>query len=245
MKKIITTSVLFLLAFSGFSQSIVLLDTANAVVSNSIVDITITPGSTTLTEFLIHNSTNQSRTYKCRRAILYMASDDSTQFCFGGLCYGFGTNVGSLSLTVVAQDTVDFAGNGFHAVFVAGASCVTRLVYYRFEDPANLADSTNVILRYNCSSGVNEFANAAGTISEVVPNPASQLISINYNVTSNSQKAKLAVYNVIGKEIKQITLTDKQGTAKLNTDDIPSGVYFYSLLVDDKIISTKKLVISN
>ncbi len=245
MRKIITTVSLLCCAFIGFSQSIVLLDTNNNVVSNSIIDVYVAPGSSTITELLIHNSTNQTRTYKCRRAILSMAADDSTQFCFGGLCYGFSANVGSQLLTVIGQDTVDFVHNGFHCDFVAGTTNSVRMVYYRFEDPSNLGDSTNVIIRYTTQVGINELSSPSGSVSNASPNPASSLFSINYSVSDFSQKTKLVIYNVLGKEVKQIVLKDKIGTAKINADEIPSGIYFYSLLADDKVISTKKLVISH
>ena len=245
MKKIITTIFFLSAAIVGMGQSIVLLDVNDNIITNTTVDEYVGFNSNVITDVHISNSTNVSRTYKCRRAILSMAADDSTQFCFGGLCYGFQTNIGSLTLTVAPHDTVDFSGNGFHCDFVSGSSNVTRYVYYRFEDPANTTDSSFVIIKYNLLLGVNEASNAVANISNPSPNPSSSLVSINYNINSSSQKAKLVMYNLIGKEVKQITLNDKQGIAKINTEEMPSGIYFYSLLVDDKMISTKKLVVSH
>ena len=50
---------------------------------------------------------------------------------------------------------------------------------------------------------------------------------------------------MVGKIVKETELTDKKGTAKINVDDLNSGIYFYSFIVDGKAISTKKLVISS
>ncbi len=245
MKKYTTTLVLFLcVVFTGLSQiSITLFDTTT-MVSGSVVDVNITPHSSTITELLIHNSAAVSKTYQCRRAILSMAWDDSTQFCFGGSCYSFSTNISTHNVTVAPGTTVDYLGNGFHCVFDAGGSCGTRLVYYRFEDVTNPADSASVIFRYGCATGIHE-PTSQPTVSNAFPNPASSLVSFSYGIPSVSQKAKIVLYNLIGKEIKQITLNDKQGIAKLNTEDLPAGIYFYSLMVDDKMISTKKLVVSH
>jgi hypothetical protein len=49
---------------------------------------------------------------------------------------------------------------------------------------------------------------------------------------------------MLGKMVKQLVLDEKQGVAKINVSDLNSGVYFYSFLVDEKAIVTKKLVVS-
>ena len=245
MKRIITSLVLLSAAFAGFSQSVVLLDTNKNVVSNSIIDVTVAPGATVVTEVLISNSSGAAKTYQCRRAIFTMAADDLTQFCFGGSCYGYTTNISTQTLTVASHDTIDFVNYGFDCTFAAGASNIMRVVYYRFEDPNNAADSAYFIVRYNVLMGINDAAKTASAVSQAWPNPAGATVNINYSAGSDTQKAKIVLYDVVGKEINTISLNDKQGTARLATADMPSGIYFYSLIADDKLIATKKLVISH
>ncbi len=243
MKKIIV--LLNLLSFSVFvySQSLVLLDDNHNVVSHSVVDVFITPSSSTTTQILINNSSMNGKTYKVRRNIITIDASDQTQFCFGGLCYSPTLNLSNLSLYINSHDTVNFVHNGFHAVMNAGPTTIMKMVRYTFFDTLNLNDTMDVTLKYFTTLGINETTEANQIISDAYPNPSSSFVSVNYTITGNPQKAKLVLYNLIGKEIKQITLNDKQGIAKLNTEDLPAGIYFYSLIIDENMVSTKKIVV--
>jgi hypothetical protein len=51
------------------------------------------------------------------------------------------------------------------------------------------------------------------------------------------------MYDVVGREIKSVYLTEK-GKSKITLDctGLSEGVYFCSLLVDDKVVDTKKMI---
>ncbi|MBA3971217.1 MAG: T9SS type A sorting domain-containing protein [Bacteroidetes bacterium] len=250
MKKIITTLCLFSLALLGFSQaSLHVIDESDINVSNGIHDVSLPLNASITTELFAFNSDSISHTYKCRRTVYTMASDDSTQFCWGGLCYNWGTSLSSYSLTIAPGDTASFADFGFHAIFKSKLSTITRYVHYQFYDTTTYStalfyDSTGVTLRYNSFTGVDEVV-PAGTISAAFPNPASAFVSMKYDINDFSSTGQIVLFDMLGKAVKQIGLTDKKGTAKINVDDLNAGVYFYSFLVDGKAITTKKLVISS
>ena len=245
MKKIFTSLSLLSCIIYGYSQNIVLLDDNINVISNTIVDINIAINSNSTKEILVKNAALFSDTIKVVRTIYTVDGADLTQFCWGGLCYLYTTNTSSLSLTIPSGDTVNFAqGNGFHAIFNAGAACVTRYVHYKFYNMHNYSDSTGVTLRYLCATGVDELSKESGVIGDAYPNPTNSLVSIKYNVNEFSEKGQLVFYDMLGKSVKKITLNDKQGEAKINVADLNAGIYFYTLMVNDKAISTKKLVIS-
>ena len=92
---------------------------------------------------------------------------------------------------------------------------------------------------------LNLVAKIGGTISNAFPNPANFSVSMKYDITEFSHKGQIVFYDMLGKAVKEIALSDKKGTAKINVDDLNAGVYFYSFLVDGKAISTKKLVVSS
>jgi len=82
------------------------------------------------------------------------------------------------------------------------------------------------------------------------PNPFNPKTIINYTIGAGelriSDYITLKVYNIEGKEIK--TLVNKKQNAgeykvEFNGSDLTSGVYFYSLFVEGKIIDTKKMVL--
>jgi plastocyanin len=89
-------------------------------------------------------------------------------------------------------------------------------------------------------------ARTAGIEVNVYPNPSHGQVTVQLN-----QKAgidyKLRLSNIIGQEVRTVALKPELTTAGLPVDlsDLRTGVYFYSLLVDGKVASTKRLVLQN
>ncbi len=76
------------------------------------------------------------------------------------------------------------------------------------------------------------------------PNPFTGNTVIPYSVDNKSSTSFINIYNTIGKKVKSVKLTEK-GNSRIVLDHtgLPSGIYLYTLVVDDKIIGTKKLVV--
>ncbi|GAB3297789.1 hypothetical protein GCM10027511_12790 [Hymenobacter humi] len=80
----------------------------------------------------------------------------------------------------------------------------------------------------------------------VYPNPSRGQITVQL-----SQRAagdyKLRLSNIIGQEVRTIALKPESSSAGLQVDlsDLRTGMYFYSLVVDGKVVSTKRLVLQN
>ena len=72
----------------------------------------------------------------------------------------------------------------------------------------------------------------------IYPNPASNHFTI-YNIPPSAQY--ITVYNVLGKTILKKTVTRTQETVIIN---VPNGIYFCELNDGEKIISTKKFIVS-
>jgi hypothetical protein len=49
---------------------------------------------------------------------------------------------------------------------------------------------------------------------------------------------------MLGSKVKNVNLTGDQGTLKMDVANLPSGMYFYTLSVDGKGISTKKMLVT-
>ncbi|HLC83864.1 MAG TPA: T9SS type A sorting domain-containing protein [Bacteroidia bacterium] len=246
MKKIITSIAFVAVSLFGFGQfSLDVLDDNENEISNTIFDVNIGPNESLITELIVVNTDSVSHTYKCRRTIYTVDPTDSTRFCWGGLCYNWPTNLSSLSLAIAPGDTIHYSDFGFHAEFISKMATITRTVHYQWYDIANITDSTGVTIRYNSTVGVDEMAKIGGTISNAFPNPANLIVSMKYDINEFSNKGSIVFYDMVGKIVKETELTDKKGTAKINVDDLNSGIYFYSFIVDGKAISTKKLVISS
>jgi hypothetical protein len=87
--------------------------------------------------------------------------------------------------------------------------------------------------------GSNDIGNSAGSVS-IYPNPFSSSINIVLNDVPQANKLELSLYNLLGKEVLNSLLT-KQSTS-LQTSNLPSGIYFYKVTGDNKIIQSGRLI---
>lgn len=72
------------------------------------------------------------------------------------------------------------------------------------------------------------------------PNPFSTYTTITINDASQINKTELRIYNILGKVVINTTITKKITTLK--TINLPSGIYFYKMISNDRIIRSGKLI---
>jgi len=77
-----------------------------------------------------------------------------------------------------------------------------------------------------------------------VPNPFAEQTTITFTLTEGVQKAQMLFYNLEGKLIKAEDISNKSGKGQVNVfaNDLTNGIYSYTLVVDGKIIDTKRMV---
>lgn len=80
-------------------------------------------------------------------------------------------------------------------------------------------------------------------LNQNVPNPFAESTEITYNIPQSFTKAQLIFSTYDGKVIKVVDITEK-GSGKLNVfaNDLSHGMYSYQLVVDEKVIDTKKMI---
>lgn len=76
------------------------------------------------------------------------------------------------------------------------------------------------------------------------PNPFTGSTEIEYSTDSNSENAFITIFSLFNLPLKSIQLTEK-GKSKitLSISGFIPGIYFYQLVVDNKIIATRKMII--
>ncbi|MCX6233828.1 MAG: right-handed parallel beta-helix repeat-containing protein [Bacteroidetes bacterium] len=84
-----------------------------------------------------------------------------------------------------------------------------------------------------------------GELMQNVPNPFSTSTSIYYRI-SEPGNVVIRVYDCLGKEqnsIRQLDMNEGIHKIELNVTELPVGIYYYSLEINGKMTSTKKMVI--
>jgi len=113
------------------------------------------------------------------------------------------------------------------------ASCCSAASDTRSQQVGSSATEQDVELRSTESIILNQNT----------PNPFAEKTVINYRIDEDFSRAQILFYDVNGKLIQTSDIKTK-GAGQLNVfaDDLTSGVYSYVLVVDGKIIDTKKMV---
>ena len=81
-------------------------------------------------------------------------------------------------------------------------------------------------------------------LSQNQPNPFYQNTTIHYFIPENTKDAYLQVTSLSGTEIgKTPILETGNGQITIQTENYPIGTYYYSLVVDGKVVETKKMIL--
>jgi hypothetical protein len=86
---------------------------------------------------------------------------------------------------------------------------------------------------------------AGARLDQNVPNPFNNSSSISYYIPSGSHNAQLMITDASGKTLKTYSITQNgSGKQIISGSELTSGMYQYSLLVDGKLVDSKKMVLS-
>jgi hypothetical protein len=77
----------------------------------------------------------------------------------------------------------------------------------------------------------------------VYPNPVQTQASIDYKLHSESVKARLTLHNILGKIMGDYDLPASETRVKIQADELTSGVYFYTVYIDNSGVLTRKLIV--
>ena len=84
-----------------------------------------------------------------------------------------------------------------------------------------------------------------GRLDQNTPNPFNGQTQISYYVPASVSKAQLRITDGNGRLLKVLDLQGSgEGQVNLNTNDMPSGSYTYSLLLDGQLVATKQMVLT-
>lgn len=77
------------------------------------------------------------------------------------------------------------------------------------------------------------------------PNPFSITTTIEYNILKSVNDAKIIIYDSNGTSIKTYELKERNKKAQItiSKEGLKSGIYFYTMITDDIVIGTKKMIV--
>lgn len=120
----------------------------------------------------------------------------------------------------------------------------TSTLKYTFFDMYNPNDSASVIVHYHATPlSVQENFLTQVKFSNAYPNPAGSFTSFDFNLPKETITATIVFRDLLGSVVKKQAISNLKGNVKIETSDLKDGIYFYSLIVNDQIYTTKKLIV--
>ena len=94
------------------------------------------------------------------------------------------------------------------------------------------------------STDSNANSRFMATLMQNAPNPVRTQTVINYTLVGNFSSAFIRISDITGNNIKTYDVKSGTGSVTVNASDLGAGLFLYSLIVDDNIADTKKMVVT-
>ncbi len=191
--------------------------------------------------FSVINVSSASLNVHVFRNEISVVPNTSNYFCFGVWCYpGFVDH--STNTTPIGSYATDTTFIAHYAPSGQAGISTIEYCFYDIADSVGSMTCTTIDWDATYAVGIGEI-DAKNQLSEAYPSPASSLVNFKYSV--GSRDAKIMLYNVLGAEVAEHTLPGLQGVVVVPVSELENGVYFYALVVDGKVETTRKLVVSH
>jgi hypothetical protein len=105
-----------------------------------------------------------------------------------------------------------------------------------------MANLKLLLLKLTGGQTINTVLSSA-ELGESIPNPVKGTASIKYALPEGSTRAQLLITDALGRMVRELSLSTS-GTINVDVSALASGVYNYSLIVDNKTVITKKLTVA-
>ena len=235
MKKILLLFITsLLLAGLSYSQSLMLLNDNSEDITNTTVYASNLDGTKIIYHAKVKNTTSGALDIKVRKEFISGPNGASNYFCLD-ICYS-DVVVLSNSITLEADAEQSFEGD-----YKPNSTTETTIVKYTFftVDSKNVTEESTLIINYGVNASSINILDE-NYISNLYPNPAKNLVTIDYKINKPSY---VIIRNILGSEIKKVMLNTFESTHTIDISELISGTYFYSFVTEDKIIKTKRLII--
>lgn len=101
-----------------------------------------------------------------------------------------------------------------------------------------------LVIKFNTTSDdIDENILRNMTVSDIYPNPAKDIVSIDFDIPRDVETASVKIVNVLGSIVKEQSI--ERGSNKLSIDvsDLNDGIYFYSMFINEELYKTERLVV--
>ncbi len=197
-------------------------------------------GETIKAPLRIKNTTDRPITLIIRRLESQLGTTQSNFFCIDGNCLD--SRIEDYQLKIEPNQTISTLEIGLEAGIAPGISSARYLIYNRF----NTSDSYEIEMNFAVDEKKvekNIYSSRNITVQDVYPNPVTDFANIDYRILNDNIHAKITLHNILGNVLGEYELPTLESMVKVRTESLSSGIYFYTLYVDNEAVMTRKIVV--
>lgn len=240
MKKIISLFLFIIFAYFGISQNLSLSNAFGPLNPGDTVTSYIPNDLEYAEHVYVTNNSGSAIDVKVRKQTILLLTNSFNTFCWGQ-CFSPTTLESTNPIAIGAGATNT---NDFYADYNANGENGLTVVRYTFFNANVLTDTVDVILKfYSTPVSVQENSLLKADVSNPYPNPSSSKCQFSYSVPVNGADARLVIMDLTGNIVHTIPLLPGEGKANVDVSSFASGIYFYSLWINNTAVTTRKMVV--
>jgi len=226
------------------TDTLELYDTLGNKINNSTIKIS---GSDPSVDALVghiwlKNTTNvEMPNVFVRRIINQEVVNTTNSFCFGVICYP--PWVGESSMADTAK--VGITNKSFYADYYPDGHGGLTSITFEFYDNVTFGVPVSAKATIEFHISANSTNEDKLVFKGPFPNPSSQTASFEYNIPSSQSNAHLVIRNMLGVEVENTMLEQRSGKKAIDVSGYASGIYFFALIVDGKVVQSKKMIVKH
>jgi hypothetical protein len=190
----------------------------------------------------VKNNTDRDVNLYVARKVISEIEGTSNYFCWAGNCLPSDIDT-SLNYQTIAPGQMSADGE-FSAHYNPQTIEGITIVKYTFFEENDDKNSVSVVVKFKYDTqGIDDNVYSDISFSNAYPNPSTNNITIDYKLSNNVNNAQIKIVNLLGSVVKTINLKSSDNRVTFNVSNLQKGIYFYSIILNNEIYKTKKLII--
>lgn len=199
-------------------------------------------GETIKAPILFHNTSDKTITLIIRKVSAEIGSSQKNYFCLDGNCLD--QKIEDHIVKIDPGQTL----TSFHVALEGGLVSSISSVRYLAYNKSNPTEAMEIDLHFVVDEKPEKesiYASRHIAIQDVYPNPLVDHAYVNYKILNDKVKAKIIVHNILGSAVGEYELPAVESKIKIRGEELNSGIYFYTLYIDNEGVMTRKLIVKH
>ena len=247
MKRLIL-SISVLISFSMIAGAQILLsnDSGNDITNDTLFINGFSHEDYIKVHIYFTNDSDETHEVLVRKIEHDIADGSECVFCWDDYC--FSPQVFEVDNPIVLEPGESSSATDFYSDFYPMGVDGISYVEFEFFNDRESFEPVSVVIKFVITADQTSVFQPDITrwsLSDPQPNPARGHTWINYSLPAGSSNAQIVVRNLLGKSVLTENIDFGSNRVRINTQNMNNGIYIYSLMIDNQVVESKRLVVTN